>query len=183
VEFAAMGKRRVFLAIGMRQDGVLTALPAWSTRPENIGQLCDEHCKSWHAQAFAGGSASHPTPGDCLGNRCLAARIDVCPADLSSVGTGRHRRHPPAIVQGTLRILIPEHCRFKDVLREHTSRRRRAGEPEAALLVTLVLTGPKNSKSSDKVARDLASILVTQTARTGRARAAQARLWRLPVRR
>ncbi len=42
-----------------------------------------------------------------------------------------------------------------------------AGEPAEAILVTLVITGPKNSKSSDKVARDLASITVTQTAKTG----------------
>jgi hypothetical protein len=42
-----------------------------------------------------------------------------------------------------------------------------AGEPAEAILVTLVVTGPKNSKSSDKVARDLASITVTQTAKTG----------------
>lgn len=42
-----------------------------------------------------------------------------------------------------------------------------AGEPAEAVLVTLVITGPKNSKSSDKVARDLASVTVTQTAKTG----------------
>jgi hypothetical protein len=42
-----------------------------------------------------------------------------------------------------------------------------AGEPAEAVLVTLAFTGPKNSKSSDKIARDLASITVTQTAKTG----------------
>jgi hypothetical protein len=42
-----------------------------------------------------------------------------------------------------------------------------AGEPAEAVLVTLAFTGPKNSKSSDKIARDLASITVTQIAKTG----------------
>jgi hypothetical protein len=42
-----------------------------------------------------------------------------------------------------------------------------AGEPAEAVMVTLVFTGPKNTKSSDKIARDLASITVTQSARTG----------------
>ncbi len=42
-----------------------------------------------------------------------------------------------------------------------------AGEPAEAVLVTLVLTGPKNAKSSDKVARDIASVTVTQAAKTG----------------
>lgn len=42
-----------------------------------------------------------------------------------------------------------------------------AGEPAEALLVTLAFTGPKNTKSSDKIARDLASVTVTQTAKTG----------------
>ena len=42
-----------------------------------------------------------------------------------------------------------------------------AGEPAEAVLVTLVLTGPKNSKSSDKIARDIASVTVTQAAKTG----------------
>jgi hypothetical protein len=42
-----------------------------------------------------------------------------------------------------------------------------AGEPADAILVTLAFTGPKNAKSSDKIARDLASVTVTQTAKTG----------------
>ncbi len=42
-----------------------------------------------------------------------------------------------------------------------------AGEPAEAVLVTMVITGPKNSKASDKIARDIASVTVTQAARTG----------------
>jgi hypothetical protein len=42
-----------------------------------------------------------------------------------------------------------------------------AGEPAEAVLVTLVFTGPKNTKSSDKIARDVANITVTQQAKTG----------------
>ncbi|POR50359.1 hypothetical protein [Bosea psychrotolerans] len=42
-----------------------------------------------------------------------------------------------------------------------------AGEPADAVLVTLVFTGAKNTRSSDKIARDLASITVKQRARTG----------------
>lgn len=42
-----------------------------------------------------------------------------------------------------------------------------AGEPAEAVLVTLVFTGAKNSKSSDKIARDLAAVTVRQKARTG----------------
>jgi hypothetical protein len=42
-----------------------------------------------------------------------------------------------------------------------------AGEPAEAVLVTLVITGPKNARSSDKIARDIASVTVTQAARTG----------------
>lgn len=42
-----------------------------------------------------------------------------------------------------------------------------AGEPAEQVLVTLVFTGPKNSRSSDKVARDLANVTVTQQAKTG----------------
>jgi hypothetical protein len=42
-----------------------------------------------------------------------------------------------------------------------------AGEPADAVLVTLAFTGPKNSKASDKIARDLASVTVTQVAKTG----------------
>ncbi len=41
------------------------------------------------------------------------------------------------------------------------------GEPAEAMLVTLAFTGPKNSKSSDKIARDMASVTVTQVAKTG----------------
>ncbi len=40
-------------------------------------------------------------------------------------------------------------------------------EPADALLVTLAFTGAKNSRASDKIARDLAAVTVTQTARTG----------------
>jgi hypothetical protein len=40
-------------------------------------------------------------------------------------------------------------------------------EPAEAVLVILAFTGPKNSKSSDKIARDLASVTVTQVAKTG----------------
>lgn len=42
-----------------------------------------------------------------------------------------------------------------------------AGEPADAILVTLAITGPKNAKSSDKIARDLASVTVKQKAKTG----------------
>lgn len=42
-----------------------------------------------------------------------------------------------------------------------------AGEPADAVLVTLSFTGPKNSRSSDKIARDLASVTVRQQAKTG----------------
>jgi hypothetical protein len=41
------------------------------------------------------------------------------------------------------------------------------GEPAEAMLVPLAFTGPKNSKSSDKIARDMASVTVTQVAKTG----------------
>jgi hypothetical protein len=42
-----------------------------------------------------------------------------------------------------------------------------SGEPADAVLVTLVFTGPKNTRSSDKIARDMANITVTQSAKTG----------------
>lgn len=42
-----------------------------------------------------------------------------------------------------------------------------AGEPADAILVTLAFTGAKNTKSSDKIARDLASVTVRQQAKTG----------------
>jgi hypothetical protein len=42
-----------------------------------------------------------------------------------------------------------------------------AGEPAESVLVTLVITGPKNARSSDKIARDLASVTVTQQSRQG----------------
>mgnify|MGYP003393692839 CR=1 FL=1 len=42
-----------------------------------------------------------------------------------------------------------------------------AGEPADAVLVTLVFTGAKNTKSSDKIARDLASVTVKQKTKTG----------------
>jgi hypothetical protein len=42
-----------------------------------------------------------------------------------------------------------------------------AGEPADALLVTLVFTGAKNTRASDKIARDMASVTVTQTTKLG----------------
>jgi hypothetical protein len=42
-----------------------------------------------------------------------------------------------------------------------------AGEPAEAVLVTLGFTGPKNSRSSDTIARDLAAVTVKQKAKTG----------------
>ncbi len=42
-----------------------------------------------------------------------------------------------------------------------------AGEPADAVLVTLVFTGAKNSKSSDRIARDLASVTVRQKTKAG----------------
>ncbi len=42
-----------------------------------------------------------------------------------------------------------------------------AGEPADSVLVTLVITGPKNTVSSDKIARDLASVTVTQATKQG----------------
>ncbi len=42
-----------------------------------------------------------------------------------------------------------------------------AGEPADAVLVTLAFTGAKNSRSSDKIARDLAAITVRQKTKTG----------------
>jgi hypothetical protein len=42
-----------------------------------------------------------------------------------------------------------------------------AGEPAESVLVTLVITGPKNKTSSDKIARDLASVTVTQASKQG----------------
>jgi hypothetical protein len=42
-----------------------------------------------------------------------------------------------------------------------------AGEPADAVLVTLVFTGAKNTKSSDRIARDLASVTVKQKTKTG----------------
>jgi len=42
-----------------------------------------------------------------------------------------------------------------------------AGEPADAVLVTLAFSGAKNSKSSDKIARDLASVTVRQKTKTG----------------
>jgi hypothetical protein len=40
-------------------------------------------------------------------------------------------------------------------------------EPADALLVTLAFTGPKGARASDKIARDLAAVTVTQSAKTG----------------
>ncbi len=42
-----------------------------------------------------------------------------------------------------------------------------AGEPAESVLVTLVITGPRNKTSSDKIARDLASVTVTQQTKQG----------------
>ena len=42
-----------------------------------------------------------------------------------------------------------------------------AGEPADAVLVTLVFQGGKNSMGSDKLARDMAQVKVTQMAKTG----------------
>lgn len=42
-----------------------------------------------------------------------------------------------------------------------------AGEPSESVLVTLTFEGPKNSRASDKLARDLAAVKVTQTLKTG----------------
>jgi hypothetical protein len=55
----------------------------------------------------------------------------------------------------------------RDVFENAVSGRSQLGEPADAMLVTLVVSGPKNSKSSDKIARDLASVTVTQAAKTG----------------
>ncbi len=41
------------------------------------------------------------------------------------------------------------------------------GDSADAMLVTLAFTGPRNSKASDKIARDIASVTVTQMAKTG----------------
>jgi hypothetical protein len=42
-----------------------------------------------------------------------------------------------------------------------------AGEPADSLMITLVFTGPKNTISSEKIARDVASISVTQMTKAG----------------
>ena len=42
-----------------------------------------------------------------------------------------------------------------------------AGEPSDTVLVTLSFTGPKNTRSSDKIARDLASVTVKQKTKAG----------------
>lgn len=42
-----------------------------------------------------------------------------------------------------------------------------AGEPAESVLLTLVFSGKKNSVSSNKIARDLATLTVRQQARTG----------------
>ena len=41
------------------------------------------------------------------------------------------------------------------------------GDPADAVLVTLVMTGPKNTKSSTKIARDLVVVTVKQKTKTG----------------
>jgi hypothetical protein len=41
------------------------------------------------------------------------------------------------------------------------------GDPAEQVLVTLQFNGPRNTRSSDKIARDLANVTVTQTAKTG----------------
>lgn len=55
----------------------------------------------------------------------------------------------------------------KKVLRNTVIGEGDVGEPADALLVTLAFTGAKNTKSSDKIARDLASLTVRQKAKTG----------------
>ncbi len=42
-----------------------------------------------------------------------------------------------------------------------------AGEPADAVVVTMIFSGAKNTVSSDKIARDVASVTVTQSAKTG----------------
>ncbi len=42
-----------------------------------------------------------------------------------------------------------------------------AGEPADALLVTLGFAGAKNTRASDKIARDVAAVTVTQTTKAG----------------
>jgi hypothetical protein len=42
-----------------------------------------------------------------------------------------------------------------------------AGEPADALLITLGFTGAKNTRASDKIARDVAAVTVTQTTKAG----------------
>ncbi len=42
-----------------------------------------------------------------------------------------------------------------------------AGEPADAVLITLVFEGTKNSRASDKLARDLAQVKVTQATKAG----------------
>jgi hypothetical protein len=42
-----------------------------------------------------------------------------------------------------------------------------AGEPADSLVITLTFAGPKNTTSSDKIARDVASISVTQMTKAG----------------
>ena len=42
-----------------------------------------------------------------------------------------------------------------------------AGEPAESVLVTLVISGPKNTVSSDRIARDLASVTVSQSGKQG----------------
>lgn len=42
-----------------------------------------------------------------------------------------------------------------------------AGEPADSLVITLTFAGPKNTVSSEKIARDVASITVTQTTKAG----------------
>jgi hypothetical protein len=42
-----------------------------------------------------------------------------------------------------------------------------AGEPAESVLVTLIVSGPKNAAASDKIARDMASVTVTQTTKQG----------------
>ncbi len=58
-----------------------------------------------------------------------------------------------------------------------------AAEPAEAVMVTLVIAGPKNSKAADKLARDIASVDGDAGGPDRLAGASQARLGRLPVRR
>jgi hypothetical protein len=66
-------------------------------------------------------------------------------------------------------------CRFNSFLKKLAKKKflntptgeGDAGEPADSLVITLTFTGPKNTVSSEKIARDVASITVTQTTKAG----------------